>query len=269
MVVTPGDPFPANVLPENTQVPSKEELLGDVTFQDMVIKYEVPVVHVAPETVVHVLPLRVNELLAADLYNNPPETEPAVVADVADVADVAVAALPVVFWFSVGKLVKLAADPLGANTSVPITKPRFVLAPDVVVAPVPPEATASVADRLPAEPVVFWLSVGNVQLAKLPEVGVPKIGVTSVGLVASAFAPEPVEVVTPVPPLATAKVPVMSAVLRLIASQLVFVPSVCKYLLALLVWLGSSAFKAALAVTCPVPPLAMASVPVRLAACSS
>jgi len=34
----------------------------------------------------------------------------------------------------------------------------------------------------------------------------PSIGVTSVGLVASAFAPLPVEVVTPVPPEATASV---------------------------------------------------------------
>jgi len=265
MVVTPGDPFPANVLPENTQVPSKEELLGDVTFQDMVIKYEVPVVHVAPETVVHVLPLRVNELLAADLYNNPPETEPAVVADVADVADVAVAALPVVFWFSVGKLVKLAADPLGANTSVPITKPRFVLAPDAVVAPVPPLTTATVPVTLDAVPVVFWLSVGKlVKLAADPDGDSTSVPITN-----PRFVLAPDAVVAPVPPLVIANVPVMSAVLRLTASQLVFVPSVCKYLLALLVWLGSSAFKAALAVTCPVPPLAMASVPVRLAACSS
>jgi len=76
--------------------------------------------------------------------------------------------------------------------------------------------------------------------------------------------PEPVEEVTPVPPLATASVPVMSAVLRLMASQLELVPSVWRYLLALLVWLGSSAFKAALAVVWPVPPLAIATVPVTL-----
>jgi hypothetical protein len=41
----------------------------------------------------------------------------------------------------------------------------------------------------------------------VPEVGVPKIGVTRVGLVESTVLPEPVEVVTPVPPLATGRVP--------------------------------------------------------------
>ena len=45
-----------------------------------------------------------------------------------------------------------------------------------------------------------------VQLVSVPLEGVPRIGVTRVGLVASAFAPEPVEVVTPVPPEATARV---------------------------------------------------------------
>jgi hypothetical protein len=38
---------------------------------------------------------------------------------------------------------------------------------------VPPLATATVPVTLAAVPVVFWLSVGNVQLAKLPEAGVP------------------------------------------------------------------------------------------------
>jgi hypothetical protein len=43
-----------------------------------------------------------------------------------------------------------------------------------------------------AVPVVFWFSVGNVQLAKLPEVGVPKAGVTKVGDVAKTLSPVPV-----------------------------------------------------------------------------
>jgi hypothetical protein len=46
-----------------------------------------------------------------------------------------------------------------------------------------------------------------VQFVSVPEVGVPSRGVTSVGEVASALAPEPVDVVTPVPPLVTARVP--------------------------------------------------------------
>lgn len=114
-----------------------------------------------------------------------------------------------------------------------------------------------------------------VPTAAVGAVGVPvsageeSVGEESVGDVDKTFDPLPVEEVTPVPPLATANVPVMSDVLRLTASQLVLVPSVCKYLLALLVWLGSKAFSAALAVVCPVPPLAMASVPVKFDACTS
>ena len=97
------------------------------------------------------------------------------------------AAVPVVFWLKVGKEVNDAADPVGANTSVPITKPRFVLAPDAVVLPVPPLATATVPVTLDAVPVVFWLSVGNVQLAKSPEAGVPRTGVVKVGDVSVLF----------------------------------------------------------------------------------
>lgn len=110
---------------------------------------------------------------------------------------------------SVGKLVKLAADPDGDSTSVPITRPRFVLAFAAVVAPVPPEATASVADSPAAVPVVFWLNVGhvNVPVLKLPDAGVPSAGVTSDGLVDKTTDPVPVELVTPVPPLATARIP--------------------------------------------------------------
>jgi hypothetical protein len=70
-------------------------------------------------------------------------------------------------------------------------------------------AVAALPVHEPELPVVFWFSVGNVQLVKVPEVGVPKFGVTSVGDVPRTFAPEPVEVVTPVPPLETPNVPVI------------------------------------------------------------
>jgi len=70
---------------------------------------------------------------------------------------------------------------------------------------VPPLATGSV----PVTPVVK----GNpVALVNVTDVGVPKTGVTSVGLVDNTLLPEPVEVVTPVPPLATGKVPVTPVV---------------------------------------------------------
>jgi hypothetical protein len=55
---------------------------------------------------------------------------------------------------------------------------------------------------------VFWFNVGNVQFVKLPDEGVPKAGVTSVGDVARTTAPVPVDVVPPVPPFATARVPI-------------------------------------------------------------
>lgn len=66
----------------------------------------------------------------------------------------------------------------------------------------PPEILVAVA----ALPVVFWFSVGNVQFAKLPDAGVPKAGVTKVGEFDRTTEPEPVELVTPVPPDATANV---------------------------------------------------------------
>ena len=48
------------------------------------------------------------------------------------------------------------------------------------------------------------------------------------------------------------------------ASQDELVPSVCKYLLALPVCAGNKAFSAALAVAWPVPPLAIAKVPLNV-----
>ena len=37
--------------------------------------------------------------------------------------------------------------------------------------------------KVAAEPVVFWLSVGNVQLVNVPLAGVPNAGAVNVGLV--------------------------------------------------------------------------------------
>jgi hypothetical protein len=47
----------------------------------------------------------------------------------------------------------------------------------------------------------------TVQLLSVPDVGVPKTGVVSVGEVDKTTEPDPVDVVTPVPPLATTSVP--------------------------------------------------------------
>lgn len=80
------------------------------------------------------------------------------------------------------------------DTFVPATK-------EGVAVPVPPLATG----KVPVTPVVNGKPVAFVKVA---EVGVPKIGVTSVGLVERTVEPVPVDVVTPVPPLATGNVPV-------------------------------------------------------------
>jgi hypothetical protein len=71
-----------------------------------------------------------------------------------------------------------------------------------------------------------------VRLVATPEAGVPKAGVTSVGLFDRTTEPVPVDEVTPVPPFATARVPVMSEVERVTASQETFVPSLWRYLFA-------------------------------------
>lgn len=78
-------------------------------------------------------------------------------------------------------------------------------APEVKdVAPVPPLVTG----RVPVVPP----SIGNpVAFVNVADDGVPKAGVTSVGLVDSTTLPEPVEAVTPVPPRATERVPVVPA----------------------------------------------------------
>lgn len=69
---------------------------------------------------------------------------------------------------------------------------------------VPPFAIGSV----PVTPVVKGKPVA---LVNTIAVGVPKAGVTSVGLVDKTTDPVPVLVVTPVPPDATGKVPVVNA----------------------------------------------------------
>ena len=62
--------------------------------------------------------------------------------------------------------------------------------------------------KTPVTPVVKGKPVA---LVNTTAVGVPKAGVINVGLVESTLLPVPVLVVTPVPPDATGKVPVVNA----------------------------------------------------------
>jgi hypothetical protein len=96
-------------------------------------------------------------------------------------------------------------------------------APVVVVDPVPPLATG----KVPVTPVVKG---SPVQEVKVPEAGVPKAGVTRVGEVARTKAPEPVEVVPPVPPLATGKIPVTPVVRLRLPVVLKFEPPLARLL---------------------------------------
>lgn len=95
-------------------------------------------------------------------------------------------------------------------------------------------------------------------MLKVPEVGVPRAGVTNVGLVDKTTLPEPVEVVTPVPPDATASVADNPAAVPVvfwfsvgtsaawIAASAAFVPSERRYCPA--VWVPVNAVMAAAAV---------------------
>ena len=223
------------------------------------------------------------------------------VVDVDPVPPLAIGKVPVtpVVSGSPVQLVKVPEEgvPKTGVVSVGLVDKTTLPEPVEVVTPVPPLATG----KVPVTPVVK----GNpVQLVKVPEDGVPKTGVVSVGLVSVllvsvsvpakvakvpvvgrvtvvvlvavrvvANAPEVVRLppsvivllvlATPVPPFAPSNTPETSDVLISIASQLVFVPSDFKYLPLALVCAGTSALNAALAVICPVPPLAIASVPVK------
>ena len=119
-----------------------------------------------------------------------------------------------------GKPVKLVATPDVGVPSKGVTNVGDVdkttdPVPVEVVTPVPPFKTGNV----PVTPVDKGKPV---KLVATPEVGVPSNGVTSVGDVERTVEPVPVDVVTPVPPLATAKVPVRSAAAK--AAKTEFVP---------------------------------------------
>jgi len=94
--------------------------------------------------------------------------------------------------------------------------------PVEVVTPVPPFATG----KVPVTPVDKGRPV---KLVATPDVGVPSKGVTNVGDVDNTLLPEPVLVVTPVPPFKTGKVPVTPVdkgkPVKLVATPEVGVPS--------------------------------------------
>ena len=169
----------------------------------------------------------------------PPELDDAIVIDPAPL--VIVTLEPAV------NVVRVKPDPL------PISNAPFA---GVVVKPVPPLATGSV----PVTPVDRGSPVAFVSVA---EVGVPRIGVTRVGLVDKTTLPLPVEVVTPVPPLATGSVPVTPVdrgkPVALVSVAEVGVPRIGVTRVGLV---DSTLLPLPVEVVTPVPPLATGSVPV-------
>lgn len=137
-----------------------------------------------------------------------------------------------------------------------VVAPKLVRAAAAVVAAEPPLAMG----RVPVTPVVSGKPVAFVSV---PEVGVPKIGVTRVGLVDRTFAPEPVLVVTPVPPLATGNDPVTPVVKgRPVAFVRVAEVGVPKIGVTNVGLVDKTTLPVPVLVVTPVPPLATGSVPV-------
>jgi hypothetical protein len=100
---------------------------------------------------------------------------------------------------------------LGVPKKVATPAPKLVI-------PVPPLATG----KVPVTPVVK----GNpVAFVKVADDGVPRAGVTSVGLLDRTLFPVPVEVPTPVPPLSTfSSGPALNSASMASKSALIFVP---------------------------------------------
>jgi hypothetical protein len=134
----------------------------------------------------------------------------------------------------IGKPVALVKVPLEGVPRAGVTKVGLLAntkAPDPVSSVT---ADAKFADdgvpknvATPVPKPLTPVEMGNpVAFVKVPEAGVPNAGVTNVGEFDNTTLPVPVAVVTPVPPLRTGRVPVMSEVERLTASHVALVPSV-------------------------------------------
>jgi hypothetical protein len=94
----------------------------------------------------------------------------------------------------------LAVGAVGVPVSAGEADNTVFPVPVLDVTPVPPLATV----KVPVVPATIGRLVAFVRVAAE---GVPRLGVVKAGLVLKTFDPDPVEVVTPVPPLDTPKVP--------------------------------------------------------------
>ena len=161
------------------------------------------------------------------------------------------AAVPVMFVPT-----KTEGVPSAGVTKVGLFDRTTLPVPVEAVTPVPPFATG----KVPVTPVV---SGRPVTLVITPLAGVPSAGVTKVGPLDNTLLPEPVDVVTPVPPLATGSVPVTPVAngspVTLVIKPLAGVPSTGATKVGLL---DSTLLPLPVEVVTPEPPLATGKVPV-------
>ena len=129
-----------------------------------------------------------------------PEAKPSVVVVVPEPK---VLLAPEKIWAAV----KVCATPRAANVTVPAGSVALVVAVDVNVRLNAPDVASVELLASVSVPVV----VVTVRPLREVAVATPNTGVTSVGDVDSTTEPDPVEVVVPVPPAVTGRVPVVSA----------------------------------------------------------
>jgi len=176
------------------------------------------------------------------------------------VANVAVAAFPPIERPDAVPVMFVPTNALGVPnagvTKVGLVDNTTFPEPVLVVTPVPPLA----AGKVPVTPVVKGRPV---QLVKVPDVGVPNAGVTRVGEVLNTLLPEPVLVVTPVPPLETPNVPVTPVVsgkpVAFVSTAAEGVPNAGVTRVGEVL---NTTFPDPVLVVTPVPPLATGKVPV-------
>jgi hypothetical protein len=97
----------------------------------------------------------------------------------------------------------------------------------IVEAPLAEAAVVFAFGRTPVTPVVNGKPV---QLVKVPEVGVPSTGVAKVGDVDNTTLPEPVDVVTPVPPEITGSAEAKVKEVKCVTASTTFVPLLYTYM---------------------------------------
>lgn len=199
--------FPAKPAPPNTFNAPVEVLVEAVVLLIVVAPISVvaPVTLSVPVTVSLPLTLKLANVVAP--ADNVEEKVPAAPLKLPVKLNEVPVAAPMIGVTRVGVFAK-TNKPEPVSSVIALSKLALVGVAKKLAIPVPK----------PLTPV----AIGNpVALVKVAEVGVPNIGVTKVGLVDNTKLPEPVELVTPVPPCAT-------SIVVALHTPVVIVPTVVK-----------------------------------------